>query len=57
MTVSYSTQRVTLTPPIPLGLEETPSEEEMDCPPSFLCPITQEIMTDPVLVLESGMVC
>lgn len=26
------------------------------CPNSFICPITQEIMVDPVIVIESGMV-
>jgi len=26
------------------------------CPPSFLCPISQEIMRDPVLLTSSGMV-
>eukprot|EP01126_Amoeba_proteus_P036078 TRINITY_DN3662_c0_g1_i1.p1 TRINITY_DN3662_c0_g1~~TRINITY_DN3662_c0_g1_i1.p1 ORF type:complete len:141 (-),score=31.01 TRINITY_DN3662_c0_g1_i1:124-546(-) len=25
-----------------------------DCPPSFLCPITQEIMVNPVLLLDTG---
>jgi len=29
---------------------------ENSCPPSFLCPISTEIMSDPVLVVESGMV-
>jgi hypothetical protein len=53
--VSYSSQRATsLTPQFvhnPLA-----EEEENECPPSFLCPITQEIMKEPVLVVESGMV-
>jgi hypothetical protein len=30
------------------------SELEENCPPSFICPITTEIMTDPVILVETG---
>jgi len=28
----------------------------MGCPAEFICPITQEVMTDPVMVSETGQV-
>jgi len=30
------------------------SEIEENCPPSFICPISTEIMTDPVILVETG---
>lgn len=30
------------------------SDLEENCPPSFICPISTEIMTDPVMLLETG---
>jgi hypothetical protein len=34
--------------------ELSESEIEENCPPSFICPITTEIMTDPVILVETG---
>lgn len=56
---SYVTTRAAMFPPASAESYPSPQpeeDEEIDCPPSFICPITQEIMTDPVLVIESGMV-
>eukprot|EP01125_Pyxidicula_operculata_P016044 TRINITY_DN5488_c1_g1_i5.p2 TRINITY_DN5488_c1_g1~~TRINITY_DN5488_c1_g1_i5.p2 ORF type:complete len:192 (-),score=38.92 TRINITY_DN5488_c1_g1_i5:377-952(-) len=39
----------------PISSLSTPYPD-LDCPDSFLCPITQDIMRDPVLLAESGIV-
>ena len=35
-----------------MAAEQTESEHEQPIPPDFICPITQEVMRDPVIALD-----
>jgi len=43
-------------PPVPKQPESSLSESDYEecCPPSFICPISTEIMNDPVILVEIG---